>query len=166
MRGDRPICIRNVVDKLRRTSRGRILWASIYSQITHVRARKGSLLVLLVDDEPDQIEMYQLALELAAFEVIAAFNGAEAIASARDRQPDAIVLDVRLPDMSGWMVCDALKRDTKTASIPIVILTAAVSPTLSHQAAAAGTAACLLKPCFPDELARTVRQVLAPYTQA
>ena len=128
--------------------------------------RKLSPLVLLVDDETDQIEMYQLALELAAFEVIAAFNGREGIASARDRRPDAIVLDLRLPDMSGWDVCEVLKRDAVTTKIPIVMLTAAATPTLTREAADAGCAACLIKPCFPDELARTVREVIAPPMQA
>jgi CheY-like chemotaxis protein len=131
-----------------------------------VGRRNASPLVLLIDDEPDQIEMYQLALELAAFEVIAAYNGREGIACARDREPDAIVLDLRLPDMSGWDVCDALRRHAATTKIPIVILTAAATPTLARQAADAGCAACLLKPCFPDELARTVREVIAPRMQA
>jgi adenylate cyclase len=117
--------------------------------------------VLLVDDEPDQVEMYQLALEFAGFEVIAAFNGKGAVESARAHAPAAIVLDLRLPDMSGWEVCKVLKSDARTADIPVVILTAAASLTLPQLAKAAGCAAHLIKPCFPDRLARTLADVIS-----
>jgi CheY-like chemotaxis protein len=122
--------------------------------------------VLLVDDEPDQVEMYQLALELAGFEVASAYNGADGLARARERVPAAIVLDLRLPDMTGWDVCAALKADPLTEAVPVVILTAAASTTLAQQAVAAGCKAHLVKPCFPDHLTRTVREVIAPHLQA
>jgi len=131
-----------------------------------VAASYSTSLVLLVDDEPDQVEMYQLALELAGFDVIAAYDGAEAIAKVRDRQPAVIVLDVRLPGMTGWDVCSALKADPATDQIPIIILTAAASASLPQQAAAAGCKAHLIKPCFPDHLTRTVREVIASHPQA
>jgi CheY-like chemotaxis protein len=123
-------------------------------------------LVLLVDDEPDQVDMYRLGLEAAGFRVVAAFTGTDALNRARDHQPQVVVLDVRLPDMTGWEVCAVLKTDPSTERIPIIVLTAAVVPSLPHQAAAAGCAAYLLKPCFPDELTRTVRAVVTPHLQA
>lgn len=76
------------------------------------------------------------------------------------------MLDLRLPDMSGWDVCVALKADSRTSGISVIILTAAATPTIPAQAAASGCAAYLLKPCFPDELARVVHQVIAPHLQA
>jgi CheY-like chemotaxis protein len=117
--------------------------------------------ILLVDDEPDQVEMYRFALEHAGFTVDDARTGTGAIEQTRQTHPDVIVLDVRLPDMTGWDVCDALKADVETAQIPIIILTAAASMTLGEQAARHGCAAHLLKPCYPEDLAATVRQVLA-----
>ena len=105
--------------------------------------------------------MYYFALEGAGFVVDEAGTGTQAIARAREGQPDVIVLDLRLPDMSGWDVCEVLKRDPLTAAIPVIILTAAVSPNLAEQAADAGCAAHLLKPCYPDDLIQAVRQVLA-----
>lgn len=117
-------------------------------------------LVLLVDDEPDQVEMYQYGLELAGFEVMPAYTGASAIALARERIPDVIVLDVRLPDVSGWRVCDALKADPATAQIPVVILTAAASATAPREAKESGCVAYLTKPCYPDDLVRTIRTAL------
>jgi CheY-like chemotaxis protein len=127
---------------------------------------QNSALVLLVDDEPDQVEMYRLGLESAGFRVVAAFTGTDALTRAREHQPQVIVLDVRLPDMTGWDVCAVLKTDPRTERIPVIVLTAAVVPSLPHQAAAAGCASYLLKPCFPDELTRTVREVIAPHLQA
>lgn len=117
-------------------------------------------LVLLVDDEPDQVEMYQVALEISGFDVIAALRGSDALESARLRVPDVIVLDIRLPDMSGWDVCKALKQDDRTSGIPIIVLTAAATLTLPQQSQAAGCATYLVKPCFPDLLTRTVRDVI------
>ena len=122
---------------------------------------RGGARVLLVDDQPDQVEMYHFALERAGFTVDDAENGTEAIAHVRAERPDVIVLDIRLPDMSGWDVCNVLKRDPSTARIPIIILTAAASPTLGQEAADHGCAAHLVKPCYPDELTQTVRQILA-----
>jgi DNA-binding response OmpR family regulator len=129
-------------------------------------AARSLPLVLLVDDEPDQVEMYQLGLELAGFEVISAFTGTDGIRLAIERSPDAIVLDVRLPDLTGWDVCRILNADPRTAGIPILILTAAATATLPDQVAGSGCAAYLLKPCFPDHLARRVREVIAPQVRA
>lgn len=101
-----------------------------------------------------------MSLETAGFEVIAAYSGGDGVRLARTRHPDAIVLDLRLPDITGWEVCGLLKTDPQTEHIPIVVLTAAASPTLADQATHAGCAAHLLKPCFPDELIKIVRTVL------
>ena len=117
--------------------------------------------ILLVDDEADQVDMYRYALEDAGFAVVAANTGAVALASARELSPDLIVLDVRLPDMPGWDVCGALKTDPRTADIPVIVLTAFASATLAMDAANAGCAAHLLKPCYPDQLIAAIRDVLA-----
>src|SRR5688572_26357878 len=122
---------------------------------------RASARILLVDDQPDHVEMYHFALEHAGFAVDDAETGTAAIEQARSRPPDVIVLDIRLPDMSGWDVCNALKDDPRTAQIPIIILTAAASPTLAREAADHGCAAHLLKPCYPEDLTKTVRQILA-----
>ena len=105
--------------------------------------------------------MYHFALEHAGFTVDDAQTGATAIAQARQVRPDVIVLDIRLPDMTGWDVCNALKSAPETATIPIIILTAAASMTIGDEAARHECVAHLLKPCFPEDLMRTVREVLA-----
>jgi CheY-like chemotaxis protein len=117
--------------------------------------------VLLVDDQPEQVEMYRYTLEDAGFVVYSANTGADAVASARDVGPDLIVLDVRLPDMTGWDVCALLQTDTRTERIPVLILTAAVSPTLQADVARTGCAGHLLKPCYPSQLTDAIRAILA-----
>lgn len=128
--------------------------------------RQATCRVLLVDDEPEQVEMYTLGLTTAGFDVRPAYTGADCLAAALTERPDVIVLDLRLPDLSGLDVCARLKGDPGTARIPIILITAAASPSLPMQARAAGCAAFLLKPCFPDDLAGTIRQILASHTQA
>ena len=117
--------------------------------------------ILLVDDDPDQVEMYRYALEDAGFVVVSASTGSEAVTRARDLRPDVIVLDLRLPDMPGWDVCGRLKTDPLTDQIPVVVLTAAATATLPMEAARAGCATYLVKPCYPDQLIASIRSVLA-----
>jgi CheY-like chemotaxis protein len=128
---------------------------------THSSRQHTAAQILLVDDNPDQVEMYRYALEEAGFVIISATTGSDAVTRARTLHPDVIVLDVRLPDMSGWEVCTVLKADPSTRNIPVIVLTAAATTTLAADAANAGCAACLLKPCYPDQLAVSIRTVLA-----
>ena len=116
--------------------------------------------VLLVDDEPEQIELYRYGLEQEGFVVTAATDGRAAIAQAQSANPDAIVLDLRMPDIDGWQVCAHLKSDSRTSRIPIVILTAAASPALGKEVERAKCAAFLIKPCYPSDLASTLRAVM------
>jgi len=78
--------------------------------------------VLVIDDEPDLVEMIRMALE-RMFEVITAYNGKEGVAKARAERPDVIVLDVMMPEKDGFTACRELKEDPATASIPVIILT-------------------------------------------
>lgn len=116
--------------------------------------------ILLVDDDADQVEMYRYALDDAGFSVVTAATGADAVSRARDLRPDVIVLDVRLPDIPGWEVCAVLKGDPRTSHIPVIALTALATPTLPTDAAKAGCAAHLVKPCYPDQLIAAIRDVL------
>jgi two-component system alkaline phosphatase synthesis response regulator PhoP len=80
--------------------------------------------ILVVDDEPDMVEMIKAALESASHQVIAAFNGTEGIEKARKEKPDAIVLDIMMPEKDGFVACKELKGDPACKDIPILILTA------------------------------------------
>jgi len=83
---------------------------------------EGLAKVLVIDDEPDLVEMLKMALE-RQFEVSVAYDGLEGVAKARAEKPDAIVLDIMMPEKDGFTVCRELKGDPQTASTPILILT-------------------------------------------
>ena len=78
--------------------------------------------ILVIDDEPDLVEMIRMALE-RKFEVITAFDGKEGIAKAKAEKPDAIVLDIMMPEMDGFAACRELKDNPQTALTPILIVT-------------------------------------------
>ena len=80
--------------------------------------------VLVVDDEPDLLELIHYNLTKAGYDVASVLSGEEALAHVRASLPDLIVLDVLLPGLDGLEVCKALRRNPTTAGIPIVMLTA------------------------------------------
>ena len=81
--------------------------------------------ILVVDDDRDIAQVIKVTLESKAFEVDVAYDGKQALASANKRKPDAIVLDLMMPKMSGIQVLNALKADSTTRDIPVLMLTAA-----------------------------------------
>jgi two-component system, OmpR family, alkaline phosphatase synthesis response regulator PhoP len=80
--------------------------------------------ILVVDDEPDIVEMIKMALESASYRVLTAFNGNECLEKAKKEKPDAIVLDIMMPEKDGFVTCKELKGDPQTQEIPVLILTA------------------------------------------
>ncbi len=80
--------------------------------------------ILVVDDEPDIVEMIKVALESASYQVLTAFNGNECLEKVKKERPDAIVLDIMMPEKDGFVTCKELKGDPATQEIPILILTA------------------------------------------
>lgn len=87
--------------------------------------------ILVVDDEPDMVEMLELILKSASYEVIAAYDGQEGVEKAKAERPDAIILDLMMPRKDGFQACKELKGDPATAEIPVLVLTA-ISEKLSH----------------------------------
>ena len=80
--------------------------------------------ILIIDDDVDLVTANQTALELAGFEVVAAYTGAEGLARARDDRPDAIVLDVTMETMgAGFKVARQLREDEATRETPLIMLT-------------------------------------------
>jgi two-component system alkaline phosphatase synthesis response regulator PhoP len=79
--------------------------------------------ILVVDDEPDMVEMIKAALEGAAHRVIAAYNGQEGIEKAKKEKPDAIIMDIMMPVKDGFAACKELKGDPACRDIPVLILT-------------------------------------------
>ncbi|MCH8126778.1 response regulator [candidate division KSB1 bacterium] len=78
--------------------------------------------ILVVDDNPQLVDLLRIRLEYSGFEVLTAFDGKEGLDKARNDNPDLIILDVMLPKMNGYKVCRLLKFDQKYKHIPIVML--------------------------------------------
>jgi two-component system alkaline phosphatase synthesis response regulator PhoP len=87
----------------------------------------GKKRILVVDDEPDFSMIVKKNLEKEGFEVELAYDGAEGLAKVKENPPDAIVLDVMMPEVDGYQVCSKLKKDTQYSDIPIILLTAVAS---------------------------------------
>lgn len=117
--------------------------------------------VLIVDDEDDIREVAQLSLEMTAgWEVLAASSGGEGVRLARAERPDAILLDVMMPEMDGPATFERLQADPETRSIPVVLLTAKVQAGDQRRLAELGVDGVLSKPFDPMQLAADVARVL------
>ncbi|MFN2269319.1 MAG: response regulator transcription factor [Anaerolineae bacterium] len=116
--------------------------------------------ILVAEDERDIRELIGFTLRYAGFEVELATNGEEAVKKAPQVQPDLIMLDVRMPRMTGYEACRILKENPVTAEIPIVFLSAKGQEVEIEQGLASGALEYIVKPFAPDDLANQVRDIL------
>jgi CheY-like chemotaxis protein len=117
--------------------------------------------ILIVDDEDDIREVAQVSLELVGgYEVLTASSGRAGLSLAREAHPDAILLDVMMPQMDGPATLLELRADPATRDIPVVFLTANTQSTQRQQLAQLGAAGILSKPFDPLKLASDVAAVL------
>lgn len=116
--------------------------------------------ILVVDDEPDAVELVEFNLRNSGFEVVTAGNGAEAIRKARSNSPDLIVLDVMLPELDGLEVCKLLRGDPATAGIPILMLTAKAAEIDRVLGLELGADDYVSKPFSPRELVLRIKGLL------
>jgi len=117
-------------------------------------------LILLVNDIPDQARAYAAALTREGYRVHLATSGQEALGLVGSAQPDCAVVDLRLPDMTGWELCRALRARDDCRDLRLVVLTPDVSRMAADDSAKLGCNAWLMHPTAADDLVRTVRQVL------
>jgi CheY-like chemotaxis protein len=117
--------------------------------------------VLLVDNIPDHAEQYESALTERGYRVHLATTGLEALSIARTTSPACIIIDVRLPDMSGWDLCGALKREEGTRESAVVILTPDTSRAHALESARVHCNAWIAQPSQAQDLTRVVDHVLA-----
>ena len=116
--------------------------------------------ILVVDDEPEAIELVEFNLKQAGFDVASAADGAEALKKARALQPSLVVLDLMLPEMDGLEVCKILRREPTTKAIPIIMLTAKAAEIDRVLGLELGADDYLTKPFSPRELVLRVKKVL------
>lgn len=116
--------------------------------------------VLIVEDEPDAVDLLRYNLERADFDVLVAMTGDRGLAVARESRPDIVILDLMLPGMDGHEVCRAMKGDTGTEAIPVIMLTARSEPGQRVKGLEIGADDYVTKPFSPRELVLRVRAVL------
>lgn len=116
--------------------------------------------ILVVDDEPYVAMAIREVLETLPAAVSEAHGGEEALAKVRAERPSLILLDIRMPDMDGFQVAEALKRDPGTAEIPIVFLSALSSPKEKVRGLEMGAEDYLSKPIDAEELKARMRKIL------
>jgi DNA-binding response OmpR family regulator len=117
-------------------------------------------LVLLVNDIPDHVIAYHNALTGHGFRVQLARSGKEAMDLLHDEIPECAVIDLRLPDMSGWDLCTQMKRHERGEKVPVVVLTPDVSKMCAMNSSKSGCDAWLAHPTVAEDLVRTIRRVL------
>jgi len=113
--------------------------------------------VLVIDDDPDAVYLLQENLNRQEFEITGTRSGQDGLRLARERQPQAILLDVLMPGMDGWQVLHDLKEDPVTANIPVILLTIVDKKALGFRL---GAAAYLLKPLDPAAVRETLNRVI------
>ena len=116
--------------------------------------------ILVADDERDIRELIGFTLRFAGFEVVLVADGIAAIEQAPLEQPDLILLDVRMPRVTGYDVCRLLKEDPATSAIPIVFLSAKGQEGEIQEGLDSGAVEYIVKPFTPDDLTEQVREVL------
>ncbi|MBI5380674.1 MAG: response regulator [Opitutae bacterium] len=116
--------------------------------------------ILSVDDEPDVLALVQFHLTRLGCEVLTASSGRVALETIRVRRPDLVLLDLMLPDIDGFGVCEILRRQPETATIPIIILSAWSTADSRHVGLELGALDYLTKPFSPKTLVARVQQLL------
>lgn len=117
--------------------------------------------ILIAEDEKDIRDLISFTLSFAGHDVTATSNGEEAYEKAREILPDLILLDVRMPRMTGYEACEKIKADENTKGIPVVFLSAKGQEAEVNTGLAVGAKEYILKPFAPDQLAERVRAILA-----
>lgn len=118
--------------------------------------------ILIVDDEPDVVELFERTLKAEGFEVVVAYDGIGALDVASTDRPDLILLDIMMPMMSGYEVCSQLKSNPTTQQIPVICVSSAHTPDARAHALKAGAATLVTKPVMPKELIAQIRRYLRP----
>jgi len=119
--------------------------------------------ILIAEDEPDIRDLVAFTLRFAGYEVITANNGEEAVQVASHMLPDLILMDVRMPRMTGYDACRAMKALPTLRNTPIVFLSAKGQESEVQSGLEAGAEEYLLKPFAPDQLTERVRAILLKF---
>jgi len=121
--------------------------------------------ILVAEDEKDIRELIVFSLTFAGFEVVAAIDGQEAVEKALEVKPDLIMMDIRMPRMTGYEACERMKTMDETKDIPVVILSAKGQDSEIQTGLDVGAYEYILKPFAPDELIQRVKDIISNLPQ-
>ncbi len=116
--------------------------------------------ILIIDDEPRITAALMTRLESVGYTVYHAINGMAGVEAAALHEPDAIVLDIRMPDIDGFETCKRIKRMPRLANTPIIFLSANVQDTDRHRAIASGGALFISKPYEAADILGAIESVI------
>lgn len=116
--------------------------------------------ILIAEDDQDIRELVVLTLQFNGFDVTSVENGALAVEAAQGKDFDLILMDVRMPRMTGYEACRRLKEIDSTKDVPVIFLSAKGQETEIQTGLSAGASQYILKPFAPDELISTIKRVL------
>jgi DNA-binding response OmpR family regulator len=119
--------------------------------------------IVIAEDEPDIRDLITFTLRFAGYEVIAGSNGEEGYELTKREKPDLVLMDVRMPRLTGYEACKRIKADPDLAHIPVIFLSAKGQESEISSGLEAGAEEYLLKPFAPDQLTEQIRSVLAKY---
>lgn len=119
--------------------------------------------ILIAEDERDIRDLITFTLTFAGHKVIPTTNGEEAYQEVLNVIPDLVLLDVRMPRMSGYEVCELIKENKNTQDIPVVFLSAKGQESEVNTGIEAGADEYILKPFSPDQLTERIQAILAKY---
>lgn len=134
--------------------------AKIWFLKTEVEIVENKKKVLVVDDDKNIINIIRYSLDSDQFEVLEAANGKEALGMVFARSPDILILDIMMPEMDGYMVCEELKEHDSTKNLPIIILSAKTSVDDMIKAIGFGIDDYMIKPFDPRELEARIKMRL------
>ena len=116
--------------------------------------------VLVIDDERDVTNLIKVNLEDQGYDVFVAYNGPDAIAIARERKPEVIMLDLAMPGMDGFSVMKVLKQDKETEHIPIIVLTGHDTKGYKQKSLMLGAAQYMTKPFSEKDIVEEIKKVI------
>lgn len=116
--------------------------------------------ILVIEDHPPTIELIRLVLRAGGYEVAIALDGLVGLRLAAEQHPDLILLDVMMPELDGFAVCQRLKQDERTSRIPVLIVSVKASPENFQFGAQAGAAGYITKPFENQKLLEAIEKIM------
>ncbi len=118
--------------------------------------------ILIVDDEIEMVELEVIRFEAHGYDVRATYDGESGIKMVRDWAPDLVILDIMLPGMDGYAVCEALKKDPQLKQTPIILVSAMDQKYDTARGLKAGADATFTKPFEPPLLLAKIKELIRP----